>query len=139
MALTKSGVAPNAGPTGIPYTDPVTLDQGGPAGVGGSANTVNSPRVKATEPAGSGTPGAGSNTDLFNPWGGNAAFENSAADSETGETGSTSQDNQGPSNVNKPYPAANHLISGTHLPTTPSEAPTGSGRIMRGGRGRPGK
>lgn len=139
MALTKANTTETRGATGIPNADPVSVAQGGPEGVGGSGNTVNPPRVKATEPAGTGTPGAGSNTDLFNPWAGNSAFENSAADSETGETGSTSQDNQGASNVNKPYPAPNHLLTGTHLPTTPSDQPTGSGRIMRGGRGRPGK
>ena len=139
MALTKANTTETRGATGIPNPNPVSTAQGGPEGVGGSANTVNSPRVKATEAAGTNTPGAGSNTDLFNPWNGNSAFENSAADSETNETGSTSQDNQGPSNVNKPYPAPNHLITGTHLPATPSDQPTGSGRIMRGGRGRPGK
>lgn len=137
MAMTKAGNVPveTRGATGIPNPDPVATAQGGPEGVGGSANTVNSPRVKATEPAGTNTPGAGSNTDLFNPWAGNSAFENTPADSETNETGSTPQTGQGPSNVNEGYPAPNHQLTGTHLPTSSP----GVGRIMRGGRGRPGK
>jgi hypothetical protein len=120
MAMTKAGTIPNAGPTGIPYSDPVSLDQGGPPGVGGSADTINPPRVKATEPAGSGTPGAGANTDLFSPW-----------HDGKGDTGVSDDSGQGGSNVDQAYPASKHLISGTPLPTSSA----GQGRIMRGGRG----
>lgn len=134
MAMTKAGTVAG-GPTGIPDRDPEATDQGGPAGVGGTSNTINPPRVKATEPGAAGTPGAGANTDLFNPWNNNAAFANGPADSETGETGSTSQGNQGASNVNAPYPAPTHLITGTRLPMTPSDIPKATGKIMRGGRG----
>jgi hypothetical protein len=126
MALTKLNTS--GGQTGIPNPDPVSTDQGGPEGVGGSANTVNPPRVKATEPAGTGTPGAGSNTNLFNPWAG-------SGDSQPSQENSAPQGSQGASNVNAGYPAPNHQLTGTHLPTSTA----GTGRIMRGGRGRPGK
>src|SRR6478609_4376024 len=122
MAMTKAGNIP--GPIGIPNASPVDTAQGGPEGVGGAANTVNPPRVKATEPAGGNTPGAGANTNLFGSF------------TTAGDHGSTSQANQGPSNVNEPYPTGHtHPVSGTPLPSSPSETPGGTGRVMRGGRG----
>lgn len=126
MALTKLNTSAS-GPTGIPNPDPVSTAQGGPEGVGGSANTINAARVKATEPAND--PGAGSNTNLFNPWSG-------SSQSEPSETNTAPAGGGKPSNVNLPYPAGNHLITGTDLPSTTGAA---TGRIMRGGRGRPGK
>lgn len=130
MAMTKAGNVPveTRGATGIPNSDPVSVAQGGPEGVGGSGNVVNPPRVKATEPAGANGVGAGSNTNLFNPFAG-------SSESQPSEANSAPQGSQGASNVNEGYPAPNHQLTGTHLPTSTG----GTGRIMRGGRGRPGK
>lgn len=123
MVMTKSGSVPG-GPTGIPNPDPITTDQGGPEGIGGRANTVNPPRTRPAEPGGN-TAGTGQNADLFDPWGGRshpgAAATNSA--NPSGGAGS---------NVNQPYP--DRRLAGTQ-----AASETASGRIMRGGRGRPGK
>lgn len=114
MAMTK--LSTSGGPTGIPNPDPVSTDQGGPEGVGGSNNTVNPARVKATEPAGSGTPGAGANGDLFSPW-------------HDGK-GQPATSGGGGSNVDRP--PATHSVTGTALP---SGTGAGKGTIRRGGRG----
>ena len=126
MVMTKAG-AIGGGPTGIPNPDPVMTERGG-AGAGGGSNMVNPPRTRATEPAND--PGAGSNTNLFNPW------EGSSQSQPTG-TNNAPKGGGKPSNVNSGYPAPNHLITGTDLPATTGAS--GSGRIMRGGRGRLGK
>src|SRR5690242_5903437 len=95
MALTKMNTS--GGPTGIPNPDPVTVARGGPEGVGGSANTVNPARTRATESAGMDTPGSGVDKDLNDPWGGRA-HPGGAASNPANPSGGAG------SNVNLPYP-----------------------------------